>query len=80
MNKKNNYYSTYIFYRKTKKAIRVTGEIARLNVIKIINESLAASLAYGFGNYLNNNIITKFDKSIIIKKNDFIYGLSRQET
>ena len=59
---------------------KVAGEIAGLNVIKIINEPLTTSLAYGFGNCLNNNIIAKFDKSIIIKKNDFIYGLSRKET
>ena len=69
------------FTERPKQATKVAGEIAGLNVIKIINEPLAASLAYGFGNCPNNNIEVKFGKNIIIEKNDYFKnGLSRQET
>ena len=47
------------FTERQKKATRNAGEIAGLEVIKIVNEPTAASLAYGFGkynvNFLNSN-------------------------
>ena len=78
--KKNSYYKPAYFIERQKKANKVIFEITGLNVIKIINEPLAVSLAYGFGNCLNNNIETKFGKNIIFEKNYFKYRLSRQET
>ena len=43
------------FTERQKKATKDAGEIAGLDVIKIINEPTAASLAYGFGKFQNNN-------------------------
>ena len=43
------------FTERQKQATKNAGEIAGLDVIKIINEPTAASLAYGFGNCQNNN-------------------------
>ena len=43
------------FTERQKKATKDAGEIAGLDVIKIINEPTAASLAYGFGKCQNNN-------------------------
>ena len=42
------------FTERQKQATKNAGEIAGLEVIKIINEPTAASLAYGFGKYNNN--------------------------
>ena len=44
-----------------KKATKEAGEIAGLNVLKIINEPTAAAIAYGFNNNENNKIILVFD-------------------
>ena len=44
-----------------KKATKEAGEIAKLNVMKIINEPTAAAIAYGFNNNENNKIILVFD-------------------
>ena len=43
------------FTERQKQATKNAGEIAGLEVIKIINEPTAASLAYGFGKPQNNN-------------------------
>ena len=53
------------FTERQKQATKNAGEIAGLEVIKIINEPTAASLAYGFGKYNNN-----FGK-LLNKKNIF---------
>jgi len=44
-----------------KKATKEAGEIAGLNVLRIINEPTAAAIAYGFNNNENNKIILIFD-------------------
>ena len=44
-----------------KKATKEAGEIAGLNVLRIINEPTAAAIAYGFNNNENNKIILVFD-------------------
>ena len=44
-----------------KKATKEAGEIAGLNVIKLINEPTAAAIAYGLNNYEENKIILVFD-------------------
>ena len=44
------------FTERQKQATKNAGEIAGLDVIKIINEPTAASLAYGFGNCLNTHV------------------------
>ena len=58
------------FTERQKQATKNAGEIAGLNVIKIINEPTAASLAYGFGkpqdNDLNKNF--NFDDFVDIKE------------
>jgi len=43
------------FTERQKQATKNAGEIAGLDVIKIINEPTAAALAYGFGKCQNNN-------------------------
>ena len=53
------------FTERQKQATKNAGEIAGLDVIKIINEPTAASLAYGFGNCKNN-----FGK--FLSKNNFM--------
>ena len=53
------------FTERQKQATKNAGEIAGLEVIKIIHEPTAASLAYGFGKYNNN-----FGK-LLNKKNIF---------
>ena len=52
------------FTERQKQATKNAGEIAGLEVIKIINEPTAASLAYGFGKY-NNNFGKLFNKKNI---------------
>jgi molecular chaperone DnaK (HSP70) len=54
------------FTERQKQATKNAGEIAGLNVIKIINEPTAASLAYGFGNCLNNHVGKLLGKNIVI--------------
>ena len=64
------------FTESQKRATINAGEIAGLNVIKIINEPTAASLAYGFGNcpnsenkyknLFNNKILDEEIKKIIV--------------
>ena len=44
-----------------KKATKEAGEIAGLNVLRIINEPTAAAIAYGFNNNEKNKIILVFD-------------------
>ena len=51
------------FTERQKQATKNAGEIAGLDVIKIINEPTAASLAYGFGKCKNNNFGKLFDKN-----------------
>ena len=54
------------FTERQKTATKNAGEIAGLDVIKIINEPTAASLAYGFGksnNNINNNFLNLNKKS-----------------
>ena len=43
------------FTERQKQATKQAGEIAGLEVIKIINEPTAASLAYGFGKCTNDS-------------------------
>ena len=52
------------FTERQKQATKNAGEIAGLEVIKIINKPTAASLAYGFGKY-NNNFGKLFNKKNI---------------
>ena len=52
------------FTESQKKATINAGEIAGLEVIKIINEPTAAALAYGFGKCHNNNKIENNFKSL----------------
>ena len=54
------------FTERQKQATKNAGEIAGLQVIKIINEPTAASLAYGFGKCQNNNCGKLLGKNIII--------------
>ena len=54
------------FTERQKQATKNAGEIAGLDVIKIINEPTAASLAYGFGNCQNNSGRKLLGKNIII--------------
>ena len=56
------------FTERQKKATKNAGEIAGLDVIKIINEPTAASLAYGFGKFQNNKIDNILGKSITFDK------------
>ena len=53
------------FTERQKQATKNAGEIAGLEVIKIINEPTAASLAYGFGKCQNNNGGKLLGKTII---------------
>ena len=54
------------FTERQKQATKNAGEIAGLEVIKIINEPTAASLAYGFGKCQNSNGGKLLGKSIVI--------------
>ena len=54
------------FTERQKQATKNAGEIAGLDVIKIINEPTAASLAYGFGNCLNTHVGKLLGKNIVI--------------
>ena len=56
------------FTERQKKATKVAGEIAGLDVIKIINEPTAASLAYGFGNCKNDNSEKLLGKKIFFNQ------------
>jgi len=53
------------FTERQKQATKNAGEIAGLDVIKIINEPTAAALAYGFGKCQNNNGSNLLGKKII---------------
>ena len=57
------------FTERQKQATKNAGEIAGLDVIKIINEPTAASLAYGFGKCQNNNGIKLLGKNIFFEDN-----------
>ena len=57
------------FTERQKKATKNAGEIAGLDVIKIINEPTAASLAYGFGKTKNNNNNNFFGRSMTFDNN-----------
>ena len=54
------------FTERQKQATKNAGKIAGLEVIKIINEPTAASLAYGFGKCQNNNGGKLLGKNIVI--------------
>ena len=56
------------FTERQKQATKNAGEIAGLDVIKIINEPTAASLAYGFGKLPNNNGGRLLGKNIEFEK------------
>ena len=58
------------FTERKKQATKNAGEIAGLDVIKIINEPTAASLAYGFGKCQNNND-NILGKSIILNNKSY---------
>ena len=53
------------FTERQKQATKNAGEIAGLNVIKIINEPTAASLAYGFGKAQNNKVNKLLGKNFV---------------
>ena len=53
------------FTERQKQATKTAGEIAGLDVIKIINEPTAASLAYGFGKIQNNKINKILGKNFV---------------
>ena len=55
------------FTERQKQATKNAGEIAGLDVIKIINEPTAASLAYGFGKCNNNNGGKLLGKSVVLE-------------
>ena len=55
------------FTERQKQATKNAGEIAGLDVIKIINEPTAASLAYGFGNCKNNNFLKINDNNVLFE-------------
>ena len=55
------------FTERQKQATKNAGEIAGLEVIKIINEPTAAALAYGFGKCQNDNGGNLLGKSIVIE-------------
>ena len=57
------------FTERQKQATKNAGEIAGLEVIKIINEPTAAALAYGFGKCQNNNHINLLGKCINFDEN-----------
>ena len=59
------------FSQTQKEATIEAGKIAGLEVIKIINEPIAAALAYGFGKCQknNNNNIDLFGRNIILDEN-----------
>ena len=57
------------FTERQKKATENAGEIAGLDVIKIINEPTAAALAYGFGKMKNNKNNNFLGKSITFDNN-----------
>ena len=53
------------FTERQKQATKTAGEIAGLDVIKIINEPTAASLAYGFGKMQNNKVNKILGKNFV---------------
>ena len=57
------------FTERQKQATKNAGEIAGLDVIKIINEPTAASLAYGFGKCQNTNVVKLLGKNIFFENN-----------
>ena len=57
------------FTERQKRATKIAGEIADLEVIKIINEPTAASLAYGFGKCSNNKGPKLLGRNIFINNN-----------
>ncbi len=57
------------FTERQKQATKNAGEIAGLEVIKIINEPTAAALAYGFGKCQNMNSINLLGKTIYFDEN-----------
>jgi len=64
------------FNDSQRQAVRSAGEIAKLDIIRIINEPTAAALAYGFGKELNQKIAIydlgggTFDISILELRNN----------
>ena len=67
------------FTERQKQATKNAGEIAGLDVIKIINEPTAAALAYGFGKVQNNKVNKILGKNYIfddINQNTFRSGYS----
>ena len=64
------------FNDSQRQAVRTAGEIAKLDIIRIINEPTAAALAYGFGKGLNQKIAIydlgggTFDISILELRNN----------
>ena len=61
------------FTEGQKQATKNAGEIAGLNVIKIINEPTAAALAYGFGKCCNHNKFKLFRKNSFNNENQDFY-------
>lgn len=57
------------FTEQQKQATKNAGEIAGLNVIKIINEPTAAALAYGFGKCENKNEPKIFEQNLLFNDN-----------
>ena len=75
------------FTERQKQATKNAGEIAGLNVIKIINEPTAAALAYGFGKCQNNVGGNLLGKKIIFDdisksnlRNNFTGNVNQKET
>ena len=71
------------FTERQKQATKNAGEIAGLDVIKIINEPIAASLAYGFGKAQNNKVNKLLGKNIVfddICQSIFRSGFTEEST
>jgi len=64
------------FNDSQRQAVRTAGEIAKIEIIRIINEPTAAALAYGFGKTLNQKIAVydlgggTFDLSLLELRNN----------
>jgi molecular chaperone DnaK len=64
------------FNDSQRQAVRTAGEIAKLDIVRIINEPTAAALAYGFGRELNQRIAVydlgggTFDISVLELRNN----------
>ena len=64
------------FNDSQRQAVKTAGEIAKLDIIRIINEPTAAALAYGFGKELNQKIAVydlgggTFDISVLELRNN----------